>query len=117
MQPFAGRVRGVFHCFSGDLDALARIRALGSMVSFTGIVTFKNGQNVRAAVAALPCDEFMLETDCPFLAPVPHRGKRCEPAFVQEIAATIAQVKGCSLDELSRATGAAAHAFFPKLQA
>ena len=117
MQPFAGRVRGVFHCFSGGLDALARIRALGSMVSFTGIVTFKNGQNVRAAVAALPPGEFMLETDCPFLAPVPHRGKRCEPAFVQEIAAAIAQVKGCSADELSRATCAAAQAFFPKLRA
>lgn len=116
MQPLAGRVRGVFHCFSGGLDALARIRALGSMVSFTGIVTFKNGQNIREAVAALPTGEFMLETDCPFLAPVPHRGKRCEPAFVQEIAATIAQVKACSLEDLSLATCAAAHAFFPRLR-
>jgi TatD DNase family protein len=115
MRPFAGKVRGVFHCFSGTLEALARIRELGSTVSFTGIVTFKNGQNVRDAVAATPLGEFMLETDCPFLAPVPHRGKRCEPAFVRDIAEVIAQVKGCSLEELSRATCDAAHRFFPRL--
>jgi TatD DNase family protein len=116
MQPFVGRTRGVFHCFSGDLAALARIRAIGSMVSFTGIVTFKNGQNVRDAAAATPLGEFMLETDCPFLAPIPYRGKRCEPAYVKEIADTIAQVKNCPLEELSRATCEAAHAFFPKLR-
>ena len=116
MQPFVGKTRGVFHCFSGDLAALARIRALGSIVSFTGIVTFKNGQNVRDAVVATPLGEFMLETDCPFLAPIPYRGKRCEPAYVKEIADTIAQVKNCSLEELSRATCDAAHAFFPKLR-
>ncbi len=115
MNPVAGQTRGVFHCFSGDLDALRRIREMGSMVSFTGIVTFKNGDNVRAAAAAVPMGEFMLETDCPFLAPVPHRGKRCEPAHVREIAETIAQVKGCSLEELSTATCAAAHRFFPGL--
>ena len=117
LETFHGKTRGVFHCFSGDRAALERIRATGSMVSFTGIVTFKNGQNVRDAVAATPLGEFMLETDGPYLAPIPHRGKRCEPAFVSEIAATIAQVKGCPLEELSRATCAAAHAFFPKLTA
>ncbi len=116
MQPFVGRTRGVFHCFSSDLAALARIRALGSLVSFTGIVTFKNGQNVRDAVAATPLGEFMLETDAPFLAPIPYRGKRCEPAYVKEIADTIAQAKNCSVEELSRTTCAAAHAFFPKLR-
>ena len=116
LSPFVGKTRGVFHCFSSDLAALARIRALGSLVSFTGIVTFKNGQNVRDAVAATPLGEFMLETDAPFLAPIPYRGKRCEPAYVKEIAETIAQVKKCSLEELSRATGAAARAFFPKLR-
>ena len=117
LTPFAGKTRGVFHCFSGDLAALSRIRALGSMVSFTGIVTFKNGQNVRDAVAATPLGEFMLETDGPFLAPIPHRGRRCEPAFVSDIAATIAQVKGCTIEALSDATCTAARAFFPKLTA
>ena len=66
---------------------------IGSLVSFTGIVTFKNGQNVRDAVAATPLDKFMLETDCPYLAPVPYRGKRCEPAYVKEISETVAQIK------------------------
>jgi TatD DNase family protein len=117
MQPFAGKVRGVFHCFSGTVEALQRIRQIGSMVSFTGIVTFKNGGNVRDAAKGAAHGEFMLETDCPFLAPVPYRGKRCEPAHVKEIAETIAQVRECSLEELSRITCEAAHAFFPKLQA
>lgn len=115
MQPFVRRVRGVFHCFSGSGDELQNIRAIGSLVSFTGIVTFKNGQNVRDAVAATPLGEFMLETDCPFLAPIPYRGKRCEPAHVKEIADTVAQVKGCSLEELSDATCRTAHGFFRKL--
>lgn len=116
MQPFVGNVRGVFHCFSGGLEALQRIRANSSMVSFTGIVTFKNGENVREAARATPHGEFMLETDCPFLAPVPYRGKRGEPAYVKEIAETIAQVKGCSLEALSQSTCNAAHTFFPKLK-
>jgi TatD DNase family protein len=116
LSPFADRVRGVFHCFAGDAPTLQRILALNSMVSFTGIATFKNGQNVREVIAATPAGQFMLETDCPFLAPVPYRGKRCEPAYVREIAATIAEVKHCSLEELSRDTCAAAHAFFPRLR-
>jgi TatD DNase family protein len=115
MKPFAGRTRGVFHCFSGDLAALRSIREMGSIVSFTGIITFKNGQNVRDAAAAAPLGEFMLETDCPFLAPIPYRGKRCEPAHVREIAEMVATVKSCSLEELSRTTCETAHQFFPKL--
>ena len=115
LQPFAGRVRGVFHCFANDAAAMQRVLALGSLVSFTGIVTFKNGQNVRATLAATPLGEFMLETDCPYLAPVPYRGQRCEPAYVKEISEMVAQVKGCSLEELSAATCRTAERFFPKL--
>jgi TatD DNase family protein len=115
MQPFADRVRGVFHCFAGDPVAMQRVLAIGSLVSFTGIVTFKNGQNVRDTVAATPLGKFMLETDCPYLAPIPYRGKRCEPAYVKEIAAAVAQVKSCPLAELSAATCQAAREFFPKL--
>jgi TatD DNase family protein len=88
----------------------------GSLVSFTGIVTFKNGQNVRDTVAATPSGQFMLETDCPYLAPMPYRGKRCEPAYVKEISETVAQVKGCPLEELSIATCKTAAEFFPKLR-
>jgi TatD DNase family protein len=86
-------------------------------VSYTGIVTFKNGQNIRDAVAATPINQFMLETDCPYLAPVPHRGKRCEPAFLKEISETIAQARQCSLEELSEATCQTAREFFHKLKA
>ena len=116
MQPFAGRVRGQFHCFADDAVAMRRVLAMGSVVSFTGILTFKNGQNIRDALAATPLGQFMLETDCPFLAPLPYRGKRCEPAYVKEISETAAQVKGCTLDELSAATCATAREFFPKLK-
>lgn len=116
LQPFASRVRGVFHCFVGTPEQMRRVLALNSLVSFTGIVTFKNAQSVRDALAATPLGSLMLETDAPFLAPVPYRGKRCESAYVKEIAAAVAQVKGCSLDELSAATCATARGFFPKLR-
>lgn len=115
LQPYADRVRGVFHCFANDAAAMKRILAMNSLVSFTGIATFKNGQNVRDTIAATPLGQFMLETDSPYLAPVPYRGKRCEPAYVKELSEVVAQVKGCSLDELSSATCATAHVFFPKL--
>jgi TatD DNase family protein len=115
IQPFATKTRGVFHCFGESVERLEKILALGWLVSYTGIVTFKNGQNIRDAVAATPLDKLMLETDCPYLAPVPHRGQRCEPAFVKEIAETVAQVKLCSLEELSAATCRTAKEFFPKL--
>jgi len=115
LQPFAGQTRGVFHCFGESVERLNQILEIGWLVSYTGIVTFKNGQNIRDAVAATPLDQFMLETDCPYLAPVPYRGKRGEPAFVKEIAETVAAVKQCSLAELSAATCATAAKFFPKL--
>jgi TatD DNase family protein len=115
MQSFTPRVRGVFHCFGGDVTALQGVLSIGSMVSFTGIVTFKNAQTVRDTVGATAPDQFMLETDCPFLAPVPHRGKRCEPAYVKEIAAKLAEVRNCTIEELSEATCATALRFFPKL--
>jgi TatD DNase family protein len=115
LQPHAARVRGQFHCFADDANAMRRIVGMRSLVSFTGIATFKNGQNIRDTMAATALGEFMLETDCPYLAPVPYRGKRCEPAYVKEISLLAAEVKGCSLEELSRATCEAAHRFFPKL--
>lgn len=115
LRPFARNVRGVFHCFAGDPGQMQRVLELGSLVSFTGILTFKNGANIRETMAATPLDRFMLETDCPFLAPVPYRGKRCEPAYVKEISETSAQVKKCTLDELSAATCATAKSFFRNL--
>jgi TatD DNase family protein len=115
MKPFTGKTRGVFHCFGETVARMQEVFAIGSLVSFTGIVTFKNAQNVRDCAAAAPLGKFMLETDCPYLAPVPFRGQRCEPAYVKEISQTIARVKNCSLEELSAATCRTALEFFPKL--
>ncbi|MBL9137567.1 MAG: TatD family hydrolase [Verrucomicrobiales bacterium] len=112
MEAVRGRVRGVFHCFTGTAHEAQQVLASGSLVSFTGITTFKNAQNVRDALAAVPLGEFMLETDCPFLAPLPHRGKRCEPAYVRDLARAVAGYKGCSEEDLSAATCAAARGFF-----
>lgn len=118
LQKFAGRVRGQFHCFDNDIPSLQRVLAIGSVVSFTGILTFAKRQNLREVLAATPMGKFMLETDSPYLVPEPHRGKvkRCEPAFVKDIAEVAARVKGCTLEELSAATCTLAHEFFPKLR-
>lgn len=115
MEPFTPKVRGVFHCFVNDAACMQRVLAMNSIVSFTGILTFKNAQTVRDTLAATPMGSFMLETDSPFLAPVPYRGKRCEPAYVKELSEAAAKVKNCTLEELSTATCQTAHAFFPKL--
>src|SRR5579859_2089945 len=115
LMPVSGKVRGVFHCFGENADRMKQVIAISSLVSFTGIVTFKNGQNVRDTVAATPPGKFMLETDCPYLAPVPYRGKRCEPAYVKEISETVAQVRNCPLEDLSAATCRTATEFFHKL--
>ena len=115
LAPWAGRLRAVFHCFGEGPERLQRVLELGFRVSFTGIVTFKNGQNVRDSAAAAPAGRFMLETDSPYMAPVPTRGKRCEPAYVREIAETVATVRGVTLAELSQTTCETAEAFFPKL--
>ncbi len=94
---------------------MQRVINMGSLVSYTGIATFKNAKDVRETINATPLDNLMLETDSPFLAPVPHRGKRCEPAFTRHVAKVVAEVKGISLDELSESTCATAHTFFTKL--
>ncbi len=116
MKPFAGRIRAVFHCFSQSVAAMEQVFELGWLVSFTGILTFKNGQNVRDCLAAAPLDRFMFETDSPFLAPVPFRGQRCEPACVKYTAEAAAEVRRCSIEGLSAATCATARRFFPKLE-
>jgi TatD DNase family protein len=115
LNPFATRLRGVFHCFVGTSEQMRRVLAMNSLVSFTGIATFKNAQTVKDTIVATPLDSFMLETDAPFLAPVPYRGKRCEPAHVRGLAAVVAELKGVSSETLSAATCRTARSFFPKL--
>jgi TatD DNase family protein len=112
MRPFTGKLRGVFHCFGGSLEQAQEVIALGHLVSFTGIVTFKNGTAVRDVAAQLPLESFMVETDCPYLAPVPFRGKRAEPAHTRLVAESIAEARGETLEEIARATTATAENFF-----
>ena len=98
-----GPLRGVFHCFSGDVTQAGRVLAWGFHVSFCGNLTFKNSR-LPEVLKAVPLDRLLLETDSPFLAPVPHRGKRNEPAYVRLTARKIAEVKGVPLDEVLRRT-------------
>ncbi|MGB0680035.1 MAG: TatD family hydrolase [Polyangiales bacterium] len=93
-------VGGVIHCFSEDAVFAARALDLGFVASFSGIVTFKKATAIRDAAARQPADALLVETDAPYLAPVPHRGKTNEPAFVQHTAACIAQLRGMDIEEL-----------------
>ena len=112
MRPYQGKLRGVFHCFGGSMEQAEEVLALEHLVSFTGIVTFKNGAEVRAVAAQLPLWKFMVETDCPYLAPVPHRGKRCEPAHTRLVTESIAEARGIPLEEIAEATTETAEGFF-----
>ena len=112
MRPYTGRIRGVFHCFGNRPDQAMEVITLGHLVSFTGIVTFKNAGLVRETAVRVPEDSFMVETDCPYLAPVPHRGKRCEPADTRLIAEHIAQERDVPLEVIARQTTATAERFF-----
>ena len=112
LRNYGRQVSGVFHCFGGSLEHANEVFDLGHLISFTGIVTFKNGAAVREVAARVPLDRFMVETDCPYLAPVPFRGKRCEPAHTRLVADSIAAARGISLEEVARATTATAEEFF-----
>jgi TatD DNase family protein len=112
LAEFTGKVRGVFHCFGGTIEQAREVVALGHLVSFTGIVTFKNAKQVQETARALEAGQFMVETDCPYLAPVPDRGKRCEPAHTRRVAEQIAQLRGVALAEIAAGTTATAREFF-----
>ena len=101
---------GVIHCFTSDWTAAQRYLALGMFLSFSGVLTFKNADPVREAAEKAPLDRLLVETDSPFLAPVPHRGKRNEPALVAVTAARLAELRKLPLAELERATTANARA-------
>jgi TatD DNase family protein len=112
MEPYTGKLRGLFHCFGGSLDQANEVLSLDHLVSFTGIVTFKNGAAVREVAAQVPLWKFMVETDCPYLAPVPFRGKRCEPAHTRIVAEAIAAARAVPLEEIAEATTETAEKFF-----
>ena len=109
-----GDVTGVLHCFTGSAELARKGLDLGFYVSLSGIVTFKNAQDLQETARWLPGDQMLVETDSPFLAPVPHRGQKCEPAFVADTAAFVAQLRGEDAEALAAATTANFFRLFKK---
>ena len=99
-----GGVRGVLHCFTGSADLARQALGLGFFISLSGIVTFKNAQDLQQTAKFIPADRLLVETDSPFLAPVPHRGRTCEPAFVADTARFVAELRGVELETLAQQT-------------
>jgi len=95
---------GVLHCFTGGPDFVRRVLAVGLFVSFSGITTFRNADSIRAAAQLVPADRLLVETDSPYLAPIPYRGQRNEPAFVVEVARALAAARGATLEDVARQT-------------
>jgi len=112
-----GGVAGVLHCFTGSAALARHALDLGFYVSMSGIVTFKNAADLQATAKALPLDRLLVETDSPFLAPVPNRGKTCEPAFVADTAQFLADLRGEPLEDLAAATTANFFTLFAKSRA
>lgn len=102
----ANRVGGVLHCFTEDYDMAERAMELGFYISISGIVTFKNARDIQATAARLPLERLLIETDSPYLAPMPHRGKSNEPAYVRYVAEYIAVLRQCELNDIAIATTA-----------
>src|SRR5215469_13154692 len=110
-----GPFRAVLHCYTGGRELAMKAIELGLSISFTGILTFKKSQALRAIAAELPADRIMIETDAPYLAPGRHRGKRNEPAFVVETAKVLAQVRNVTLEEIAQLTTENFHRLFSKV--
>ncbi len=94
----------LMHCYTSGMDLAKLALDMGGYVSFSGIITFKNADDVRAIAEAVPLDRVIIETDCPYLAPVPHRGRRCEPAHLVHVVEKLAEIKGVSTEEIAAAT-------------
>jgi TatD DNase family protein len=103
---------GVLHCFTGTVEHARAALDLGFVISFAGNITYPKAQNIRDAASMVPLDRMFIETDCPYLAPVPHRGQRNEPAYVVETARRIGELRGASAEEIGRQTSLNFGAFF-----
>ena len=101
-----GKLNGVIHCFTGHYEAACAYLDLGFYLSFTGIITFKNAETLRDVVRKIPLERMLVETDSPYLTPVPHRGKRNEPAYVQLVAETVSKVKHIPFEDVAAVTTA-----------
>ncbi|MBX3482125.1 TatD family hydrolase [Phenylobacterium sp.] len=111
----AGPFRLLMHCYTSGADLARRAAALGAWFSVSGIATFKAAEDVRQVIREMPADRIIVETDCPYLAPVPHRGRRNEPAYVGHVLARLAEVRGWSPDEADRRTTDAFFALFERI--
>lgn len=112
-----GAYPALIHCFTASQDFADKVLELGLSISISGIVTFKNAKALQEAAKNVPLDRLLIETDSPFLAPVPHRGKPCEPAFVADTARFLAELRGESVEELAAATAANFRTLFSKASA
>lgn len=112
LQRWQGKVRGVLHCFSGSLETAQICLKLGYYISIAGPVTFKNARKLQRVVGGVPLDRLLIETDCPYLTPEPHRGKRNEPAYVRHVAIKVAEILGVSVQEVATQTTRNAHNLF-----
>jgi TatD DNase family protein len=112
-----GAVPGVMHCWAGNPEETQWFLDLGFHISFSGVVTFKNAKQIHAAAQMVPADRLLIETDCPFLAPVPHRGQRNEPAYISHVAARLAELRAVPVEEIAATTTTNAQRLFnlPKL--
>jgi TatD DNase family protein len=110
----SGQVQGVFHCFTETQEVADAALDLGFHISFSGILTFKNAQPLRDVARRVPLERCLIETDSPYLAPVPYRGKTNQPAYVAHVAAQLAQLKNCSVEEVARVTSANFERLFPR---
>ena len=97
-------VKGVFHCYSGSAEMARQLTKMGWYIGFTGVLTFKNARKAVETAAAIPLDRIVIETDCPFMAPEPFRGKRCDPSMVYRVAEKLAEIRGISVEEAQNAT-------------
>ncbi len=97
-------LRGVMHCFGGSAESAQEVLAMGLYIGFTGVITFKNAKKPLSALRSVPLDRLLLETDCPYMAPVPFRGQRCDSTMLTETAAVMAREKGVSYEEICRIT-------------
>lgn len=116
-QMAKGAFTGVIHCFTASADFAAKALDLGLYISISGIVTFKNAKGLQDTAKAIPADRLLIETDSPFLAPVPHRGRPCEPAYVADTARFLATLRGEPVETLAAYTSANFHALFAKADA
>lgn len=117
LKKYRGRVGGILHCFTSGWQLAERALDCGFEISISGVVTFKNAEELREIVRKLPMDRLMVETDAPFLAPVPNRGKKNQPAWVVHVAKTVAELKGVELEVLAAQLEANVRRVFPKLPA